>query len=129
MLVVGMVFIYLAVAKDWEPYELLPIGLGIIIANLPLTGMTDQPTATSGHQDAGIFGIVFHYGLSFWNLLPPIIFLGLGAMTDFGPVIANPKTLLPKQFGQSIFLVLHLDIQRELHYLSSPCSKLILIVR
>ena len=94
MLVVGMVFIYLAVAKDWEPYELLPIGLGIIIANLPLTGMTDQPTATSGHQDAGIFGIVFHYGLSFWNLLPPIIFLGIGAMTDFSSLIANPKTLL-----------------------------------
>ncbi len=94
MLVVGLVFISLAISRDREPYVLLPIGLGIIIGNLPLTGMTDLPTASSGHQETGIFGIIFHYGLSFWDILPPIIFLGLGAMTDFSPVIANPKTLL-----------------------------------
>ncbi|GIS64507.1 MAG: hypothetical protein CM1200mP3_07550 [Chloroflexota bacterium] len=45
-------------------------------------------------QDAGLFGVMFHYGLSFWNILPPIIFLGIGSLTDFGPVIANPKTLI-----------------------------------
>ena len=94
MLAVGLVFIYAAISRDLEPYELLPIGLGIIIANLPLTGMTAVPTASSGVQDSGIFGIVFHYGLSFWNILPPVIFLGLGAMTDLTPVIANPKTLI-----------------------------------
>ena len=94
MLGVALVFIYVAISREMEPYELLPIGLGIIIANLPLTGLTTIPTAVSGFQESGIFGIVFHYGLSFWNLLPPIIFLGLGAMTDFGPIIANPKTLL-----------------------------------
>ena len=94
MLCVAFVFIYLAITRDMEPYELIPIGLGIIVANLPLTGLMDIPTAAAGFQESGVFGIVFHYGLSFWNLLPPIIFLGLGAMTDFGPLIANPKTLL-----------------------------------
>ena len=94
MLLVALGFIYLAVSRELEPYELLPIGLGIIIANLPLTGLTDFITGSNSFQESGIFGIVFHYGLSFWNLLPPIIFLGLGAMTDFGPMIANPKTLL-----------------------------------
>ena len=94
MLGVGLAFVYVAVSRNLEPYELLPIGLGIVIANLPLTGLTDFVTGSSGVQESGVFGIVFHYGLSFWNLLPPIIFLGLGAMTDFGPLIANPKTLL-----------------------------------
>ena len=94
MICVGILFIYLAIKKDWEPYELLPIGLGIIAANLPLTGLITPPTSDSLNQEAGIFGIFFHYGLSFWNILPPIIFLGIGALTDFGPVIANPKTLL-----------------------------------
>ena len=94
MIFVGLIFIYLAIKKDWEPYELLPIGLGIIAANLPLTGLITPPTLDSLNQEAGIFGIFFHYGLSFWNILPPIIFLGIGALTDFGPVIANPKTLL-----------------------------------
>ncbi len=94
MIVIGLVFIYLAVARDMEPYELLPIGLGVVIANLPLTGLLTLPDASAGYQESGLFGIIFHYGLSFWNILPPIIFLGLGALTDFGPVISNPKTLL-----------------------------------
>jgi sodium ion-translocating decarboxylase beta subunit len=94
MIVVGLMFIYLAISKEWEPYELLPIGLGVIIANLPLTGLLTEPVAGAGYQDSGLFGIVFHYGLAFWNFLPPIIFLGLGAMTDFSPIISNPKTLL-----------------------------------
>ncbi len=94
MIFVGILFIYLAIKKDWEPYELLPIGLGIIAANLPLTGLITPPTSDSLNQVAGIFVIFFHYVLYFCNILPPIIFLGLGALTDFGPVIANPKTLL-----------------------------------
>ena len=94
MLLLALVFIYLAIRREMEPYELLPIGLGIIIANLPLTGLTDFVQDSTTFQESGVFGIVFHFGLSFWNFLPPIIFLGLGAMTDFGPLIANPKTLL-----------------------------------
>ena len=94
MLGVGLLFVVLAIGRKMEPYELLPIGLGIIIANLPGTGMTIVPTASSNYQESGLFGVIFHYGLSFWNILPPVIFLGLGAMTDFGPIISNPKTLL-----------------------------------
>ena len=94
MLLLALAFIYLAIRREMEPYELLPIGLGIIIANLPLTGLTDFVQGSTTFQESGVFGIVFHFGLSFWNFLPPIIFLGLGAMTDFGPLIANPKTLL-----------------------------------
>ena len=94
MLLVGLVFIFLAISRKREPYVLLPIGLGVIITNLPLTGMTDFTTDLSGNQESGIFGIVLHYGLTFWDILPPIIFLGLGAMTDFSPVIANPRMLL-----------------------------------
>lgn len=94
MIAIGLFLIYLAVSRDMEPYELLPIGLGVVIANLPLTGLLTLPDPGAGFQESGLFGIVFHYGLSFWNILPPIIFLGLGALTDFGPVISNPKTLL-----------------------------------
>jgi len=94
LLLVGLGFIFVAIAKKMEPYELLPIGLGIILANLPLTRMTVFDPDPAAVQASGLLGIFFHYGLSFWNLLPPLIFLGLGAMTDFGPIIANPKTLL-----------------------------------
>ncbi|TET38535.1 MAG: sodium ion-translocating decarboxylase subunit beta [Planctomycetota bacterium] len=92
MLIIGMVFIYLAVKKDMEPYELLPIGFGIILGNLPLTRLMSFSGAEI--QQSGILGVFFHYGLYFHNILPPLIFLGLGAMTDFGPLIANPKTLI-----------------------------------
>jgi len=95
---VGLVFIYLAIAKKTEPYELLPIGFGIILANLPLNTLTQiaegDPLAQSALQDSGILGLTFHFALSFWNVLPPLIFLGLGALTDFTPIIARPKTLL-----------------------------------
>ena len=94
MILVGLGFIFLAVAKNMEPYELLPIGLGIVAVNMPLTGLTTLPSEATGVQEAGLFGITFHYGLAFWNILPPLMFLGLGAGTDFGPMIANPKTLL-----------------------------------
>ena len=91
MLAIGFLFIYLAIKKKWEPYELLPIGFGIILGNLPLTRlMSFSPEI----QQSGILGIFFHYMLYFHNIMPPLIFLGLGAMTDFGPLIANPKTLL-----------------------------------
>ena len=94
MFAVAFFFMYLAIKKNMESYELLPIGLGVIIANLPLAGM-DVFDATSGiHQSSGIFGVIFYYTLSFWNILPPIIFLGLGAITDFTPLINNPKTIL-----------------------------------
>ena len=93
LFLLGGAFILLAVVKGMEPYVLLPIGLGIILGNLPGTGLIDfDPSGEL--QSSGIFGLIFHYTLSSWNILPPLIFLGLGALTDFGPIIANPKTLL-----------------------------------
>ena len=94
MLSVGIFFIYLAIQKEMEPYELLPIGLGVLIANLPGTNMLASPENAINYQEAGLFGIIFYYGLAFWNILPPIIFLGIGSLTDFTSLIANPKTLL-----------------------------------
>jgi oxaloacetate decarboxylase beta subunit len=94
LMIIGGILIYLAIAKEMEPYELLPIGFGLIIGNLPLTRLMADPLSAPGIQGAGILGIFYHYGLYFWNVLPPLIFLGVGAMTDFGPMIANPKVLL-----------------------------------
>ena len=93
LFLLALAFIYISVAKKLEPYVLLPIGLGIILGNLPLANLTNFD-ATGSVQGSGILGVIFHYTLSSWNILPPLIFLGLGAMTDFGPIIANPKTLI-----------------------------------
>ena len=93
LILLGVGFAAVAIIKRTEPYVLLPIGLGIILGNLPGTGLTSfDPSGEM--QASGIFGVIFHYTLSFWNILPPLIFLGLGALTDFGPIIANPKTML-----------------------------------
>ena len=98
LIALGVGFIYVAVARKTEPYVLFPIGLGIILGNLPLNALTQlaagDPLAPEALQESGILGLTFHFALSFWNILPPLIFLGLGAMTDFGPFLANPKTLL-----------------------------------
>jgi len=91
MFAVGALFIYLAIRKNMEPYELLPIGIGVILGNLPLARLM---TFSTEIQQSGILGVIFHHMLYFHNLLPPVIFMCLGAMTDFGPLIANPKTLL-----------------------------------
>lgn len=93
MMTIGLALIYLAIVKKWEPYELLPIGAGIILVNLPLTGLMREPI--SGEMGiAGLLWIFSHYGLYYYVVLPQLIFLCLGALTDFSPIIANPKTLL-----------------------------------
>ncbi len=94
MILVGLGFIYLAVKKEWEPYELLPIGAGMLLANLPLTGLTTQPAPGLAPGMAGILGIILKYGLYTWTILPQFIFFGIGALTDFGPLIANPRAFL-----------------------------------
>jgi len=85
---VGALFMYLAISKKYEPLLLLPIGFGIFIVNFPLVPLMGF---TEGRGE--LIRIFYHYGLE-WEVIPCVIFLGLGAMTDFGPLIANPKTLL-----------------------------------
>ena len=85
MLVVACVLLYLAIWKKFEPLLLLPIGFGCMLANLPLSLMT------SG--DEGGLLHFFYLGVKH-EILPPLIFLGVGALTDFGPLLANPTTIL-----------------------------------
>jgi oxaloacetate decarboxylase beta subunit len=94
MILVGLGFIFLAIKKQWEPYELLPIGAGMMLANLPLTGLTTQPSPDLAPGMAGVLGIILKYGLYTWTVLPQFIFFGIGALTDFGPLIANPRAFL-----------------------------------
>ena len=83
MILVGLVLLYLSIAKEYEPLLLLPIAFGCIMANFPNTGFEDE----MGVMMAIGFGIKY-------EIFPPLIFMGVGAMTDFGPLIANPKTML-----------------------------------
>jgi len=95
LICVGLALIYLAIAKKWEPYELLPIGVGLILANLPGTGLLTQPREVGGQLGAaGFLGVFIEYGLLRFPILPILIFIGLGAMTDFAPLIANPWLFL-----------------------------------
>jgi len=84
MWAVAFFFMYLAIAKEYEPLLLLPISFGMLLANLPSNIFQE------GH---GLIWRFYPYGCE-WEMIPPLIFLGVGAMTDFGPCIANPKTLL-----------------------------------
>lgn len=93
MILVSFVFLYLAINRGFEPLLLVPIAFGMLLSNLPLSGMfIEHFEITSSNQltDAGILTIF--YVLK--PILPSLIFLGVGAMTDFGPLIANPKSLL-----------------------------------
>jgi oxaloacetate decarboxylase beta subunit len=94
MIAVGLFFIAVAIKKQWEPLELLPIGVGMILANLPLTGLASIPEAGGDPGTAGVLGIILEYGLYRWMILPQLIFFCIGAMTDFGPLLANPKAFL-----------------------------------
>lgn len=85
MWLISFVLLYLAIKKQYEPLLLLPISFGILIVNLPLTYLMEP--------EHGLIWFFYHYGIEL-DIIPPLIFLGLGAMIDFGPLIANPKTLL-----------------------------------
>lgn len=100
MIIVACILLYLGIAKKYEPLLLVPISFGILIVNLPLGGLMLPETG----QDVG--GLLYYLSLGLeLGIYPPLIFLGVGAMTDFGPLIANPITILlgaAAQFG--IFL-------------------------
>ena len=85
MWLIAFVLFYLAINKQYEPLLLLPIAFGILVVNLPLTFLMEP--------EHGLIWFFYHYGIE-KDIIPPLIFLGLGAMIDFGPLIANPKTLL-----------------------------------
>jgi oxaloacetate decarboxylase beta subunit len=92
MILVCMGMIYLAIRKGFEPLLLIPIGFGGILANLPVAGMADP---------GGLLYMIYQVGLP-TTIFPLLIFMGVGAMTDFGPMLANPRTLLlgaAAQFG------------------------------
>lgn len=96
MIVIGLIFVYLAIKKDWEPMLLVPIGFGIIIGNIPLF-----PGMSVGVYEEGSVLNILYQGVR-QGFYPPLIFLGIGAMTDFSALISNPKLMLigaAAQFG------------------------------
>ncbi len=103
MMMVGGILIYLAIVKHYEPMLLLPIGVGTILANLPLTGMTAGLRELQLHQplpkEMGLFGVLYQAGIQN-ELFPLLIFVGVGAMTDFGPLLENPRLALMGAAGQ-----------------------------
>ncbi len=104
MILVGILLLYLAIAKRFEPLLLLPIGVGCVLVNIPGAGLYAEPIyALNGSLESpgGLFYYIFHIGIE-TGIFPLMIFMGVGAMTYFGPLLANPKTLLlgaAAQFG------------------------------
>lgn len=97
MLLVACLLIYLAIKKEFEPLLLLPIAFGMLLTNLPVADIMAAPT----NGQAG--GLLYYLSRGVkWEIFPPLIFLGVGAMTDFGPLLANPSSVLMgagAQFG------------------------------
>ncbi len=105
MIFISFVLIYLAIGKKFEPLLLLPIAFGMLLANLPLTGLMSEPTSQTE-----VGGLLYYLYLGVKKgIYPSLIFLGIGAMTDFGPLIARPSSLLigaGSQFGIVIAFII-----------------------
>ena len=96
MMAVGLLLLFLAINKGFEPLLLVPIGFGTILANIPGAGFDAAPIYDQLGQlesPGGLLYYIYHAGIA-TGLFPLVIFMGVGAMTDFGPLLANPKTLL-----------------------------------
>ena len=95
MLTVACILLYLAIVKKYEPLLLIPIGFGMLLANLPITELMAEPIyemTDKGYELKQIGGLLYYlYQGNQLGIFPPIIFMGIGAMTDFGPLIANPR--------------------------------------
>ena len=105
MYVVGIILIYLAIKKEYEPSLLLPMGFGAILVNLPFSGVLNQSIEGIGEVQ-GIIQWLFEIGIEASEAMPLLLFIGIGAMIDFGPLLSNPKMFLfgaAAQFG--IFFV------------------------
>ena len=93
MIFVSLVFMYLAIVKEYEPLLLVPISFGMLLANLPVTGIM-APHITNPDGSHVVGGLLWYlYQGDELGIFPPLIFLGVGALTDFGPLIANPKSI------------------------------------
>jgi oxaloacetate decarboxylase beta subunit len=103
MIGVSFILLYLAINRGFEPLLLVPIAFGMFLTNLPLAGLMTAPVMGADGHVSEIGGLLYYlYQGDHLGIFPPIIFLGVGAMTDFGPLIANPKSLLlgaAAQFG------------------------------
>ncbi|HOP74424.1 MAG TPA: sodium ion-translocating decarboxylase subunit beta [Bacillota bacterium] len=93
MIIVSLVLMYLAIVKEYEPLLLLPISFGMLLVNLPLAGLMDPGTTVNGQFQPGGLIYYLYQGVNL-GIYPPLIFLGIGAMTDFGPLLANPRSIL-----------------------------------
>lgn len=101
MLIIGLVFIALAIIKDYEPLLLVPIGFGVLIGNIP----TSESMALGVYDKDTVLSYIY-FGVS-QGIFPPLIFLGIGAMTDFSTMLSNPKLVLLGAAAQmGIFLTL-----------------------
>ena len=106
MYVIGGLLIYLAIEKDFEPALLMPMGFGAILVNLPLSGVINQFSAGVG-ETPGIIQWLFETGIEASEAMPLLLFIGIGAMIDFGPLLANPKLFLCGAAAQAgIFLTI-----------------------
>jgi len=106
MYVVGGLLIYLAIEKDFEPALLMPMGFGAILVNLPLSGVINQFSEGLG-ETPGIIQWLFEVGIDASEAMPILLFIGIGAMIDFGPLLANPKLFLCGAAAQAgIFLTI-----------------------
>ncbi len=111
MYVVGAVLIYLAIAKEYEPSLLLPMGFGAILVNLPFSGVLNYTMEGIDGEVKGIIQWMFEIGIEASEAMPLLLFIGIGAMIDFGPLLSNPKMFLfgaAAQFG--IFFVIIISI-------------------
>ncbi len=106
MWVIGFVLIYLAIKKEMEPALLLPMGFGAILVNIPLSNVLHE-FVNNELQSQGIIQWLFEVGIEASEALPILLFIGIGAMIDFGPLISNPKLMILGAFAQlGIFLTI-----------------------
>jgi len=116
MVLIGGLLLYLAIARNYEPLLLLPIGFGAILINLPLTGLMGEE---------GILRVLYNAGIA-TELFPSLLFIGIGAMTDFGPLLSSPRILLLGGAGQfGIFLTLLLALFLGFDRLEAVCVGII----
>ena len=108
MYAVGALLIYLAIAKGFEPSLLLPMGFGAILVNIPASGVLTQELPGLSEKATGIIEWLFDVGIDASEALPILLFIGIGAMIDFGPLLSNPKMFLfgaAAQFGIFVTIV------------------------